>query len=334
MFLAKRNNGYYFVEFQDLTSGKPKRISTGTKNHLAAANFANRLTNENAVKNKSAYKISDFHTEYMNCIGSTHSKKYIISIRMSFKQLIDFHGDTSIEKITARLAQQFVTKTFMRTKHGANLVNRTLKAAFNFAVEWGYITENPFKKVRLPKIEKNVPLFINEADLAKIISVTKREDLKNLFLFAFYTGMRLGEILNLRWKEIDLITKVIYVKNSREFTTKSKKERAIPISGKLFNVLSEIEESSPDDYVFSKCKGIHLNGDYSSKLFKDAVILAGLNPKIHFHTLRHSFASNLVQRGASLYVVKELLGHGDITTTQIYSHLQKDNLIQAVKLLD
>jgi integrase/recombinase XerD len=80
------------------------------------------------------------------------------------------------------------------------------------------------------------------------------------------------------------------------------------------------------EFIFSKHVGIRLNGDEVSKQFKSCIIAAKLNAKIHFHSLRHSFASALVQRGASLYVVKELLGHEDIQTTQIYSHLQTENL--------
>ena len=78
---------------------------------------------------------------------------------------------------------------------------------------------------------------------------------------------------------------------------------------------------------------IKLNEDYPSKQFKKAVRAAGLNDNIHFHTLRHSFASRLIQKGASVFVVKELLGHEDIKTTQIYSHLQTQDLEEAVKLL-
>ncbi|HZW40650.1 MAG TPA: tyrosine-type recombinase/integrase [Ignavibacteriaceae bacterium] len=88
-----------------------------------------------------------------------------------------------------------------------------------------------------------------------------------------------------------------------------------------------------DDYIFSKLKDVKLNEDYVSKQFKKAIRAAQLNDKIHFHTLRHSFASNLVQAGVSLYVVKELLGHSEINTTSIYSHLVADNLSSAVALL-
>jgi len=149
--------------------------------------------------------------------------------------------------------------------------------------------------------------------------------------------MRLGEIINLKWNAVDLTAKTILVCNTEQFTTKSKKERIIPISKKIFDLLNrripKIISIKNDEYVFPKMKGIKYNEDYVSKSFKKAVRAAQLDDAIHFHTLRHSFASNLVQRGASIYVVKELLGHGDISTTQIYSHLQKENLVNAVNLL-
>ena len=91
---------------------------------------------------------------------------------------------------------------------------------------------------------------------------------------------------------------------------------------------------SKNAYIFFRVVGVKLNEDFVSKQFKKAVRSAGLSEEIHFHTLRHSFASNLIQRGVSIYVVKELLGHESISTTQIYSHLQSENLSQAVSLLD
>lgn len=88
-----------------------------------------------------------------------------------------------------------------------------------------------------------------------------------------------------------------------------------------------------NNYIFYRIKGIKFNENYVSKQFKVAVRDCGLNDNIHFHTPRHSFASRLIQKGASVFVVKELLGHEDIKTTQIYSHLKTENLTEAVNLL-
>jgi site-specific recombinase XerD len=149
--------------------------------------------------------------------------------------------------------------------------------------------------------------------------------------------MRLGELLNMRWGWIDFKQNIITVKHSNSFTTKSKKERIIPIHSIIDEVLlsryTTLPKFNEDNYVFFRYPGIKLNEDFVSKNFKKVVRLVGLSDDIHFHTLRHSFASNLVQSGSTLYIVKELLGHQDFQTAQIYSHLQKENLSRAVNLL-
>lgn len=161
--------------------------------------------------------------------------------------------------------------------------------------------------------------------------------LKEFCTTAFYTGMRLGEIVNLVWECVDFKRKIIIVKNINGFTTKNKKERIIPINSIIESLMldrfSRKNNADNNNYIFYRVMGIKLNEDYVSKNFKVAVRDSGLNDNIHFHTLRHSFASRLIQKGVSLFVVKELLGHEDIKTTQIYSHLQTQNLEEAIGLL-
>ena len=140
----------------------------------------------------------------------------------------------------------------------------------------------------------------------------------------------------MRWDWIDFSQNQITVKCTELFLTKNKKERIVPMSTKVQSILSKrskLNFHNADDIVFYKTKGKMFYSEFVSKQFKRIVRKANLSEKIHFHTLRHSFASMLVQRGVSLYVVKELLGHEDIATTQIYSHLQKQNLRDAVNLL-
>jgi len=101
----------------------------------------------------------------------------------------------------------------------------------------------------------------------------------------------------------------------------------------MMNRFNKVKNLNNKDYIFYRMIGIKLNEDYVSKQFKKVVREASLMENIHFHTLRHSFASRLIQKGASVFVVKELLGHEDIKTTQIFSHLQTENLTEAINLL-
>lgn len=245
--------------------------------------------------------------------------------------------DLPLTKISIHDTQSFITETFQRAEYSARLYRRTLNAAFNRAVDWEYITDNPFRKVKLGRPKRSFPIFITESELNSLLNVTENKVLKDLFQTAFYTGMRLGELINLKWSNIDFKNHIINIINDNNFKTKNKKDRVVPINPKLFNILKDkipkIHLLSNNDIVFRSSKGVKFNADLVCKRFKESVRLVGLNDKIHFHTLRHSFASNLVQKGVSLYVVKELLGHEDISTTQIYSHLNKENLFKAIQLL-
>jgi len=222
----------------------------------------------------------------------------------------------------------------MHTLRGAHHYYRTLKAAFNKAVDWEYIEANHFIKVKLSKKQWVMPAYIDIYQLAVIISQLEEGIVRDVITFAFYTGMRLSEIVNLRWRNVDLEEKVIAV-GDEEFETKSRMQRIIPMCGEVFELLRKIQLSSAierNSYVFGKNNGVPFTGDYFSRRFKRACRAAAQDPlsnisnEIHFHSLRHSFASHLVQQGVSLYVIKELLGHSSISTTEIYSHLNMESL--------
>jgi len=338
MFLTRRN-GIFYLNYMDSSAGKYKRVSTFANNQRDAFQFLESFSDhKNQHSNQSKLKLADFKIEYLDSLKNTHSPKYVSSIELSFKKLIKCLGNISLAELNNRNLEKFISYTFSKSQAAAGLYYRTLKAAMNKAVAWEYIQDSPFKKVKLPKIQKKIPIFISPNEFEQILLSTKSELMQNIFALAFHTGMRLGEIINMKWKWIDLERKTITVKNSSLFTTKGKKERLIPMNSVVHNLLtsysSQIQESTSELYVFRIKHTAKLNGDYVSKNFKKALRKTTLNSDIHFHTLRHSFASNLVQNGASIYVCKELLGHEDIKTTMIYAHLKYQNLVDAVSLLE
>lgn len=337
MFLSKSNKSpFYQITFE--VNGKRTTVSTRTTNKEEAYKFLAKFDSSNYKKPITPIKgnsllLSTFKDEYLKYAKLRFSKSYVErSIEPAFKFLIDFAGDIPLKQLDLKTLDNFIINKYNSTESGAALYYRTLKAAFSKAVIWNYLSDNPLKKIKAPKVPKSNPVFISETELNLILEKTANQNLKNIFTVAFYTGMRLAEILNMKSSWIDTQQNIITLKNSIDFTTKSKKERIIPIHPRIASIVIK-PNSNGDDFIFYRKSNIKFNEDYVSKQFKKSIRTANLNDNIHFHTLRHSFASNLVQRGVNLYVVKELLGHEDIKTTQIYSHLTQNSLSNAVGLL-
>jgi len=344
MFLAKDSKSPY-LQLIYFIDGKRKRVSTHTSNRAEAEKFLKsfvplpkekKVAQEEPKEKTITIMLNSFIAEYKTYVSNTYSEKYLKkAVKPSFAALQKYIPDMPLQIISTRIIDQFISSAAASSKHSASLYYRTLKAAFNKAVVWNYIEFNPFNKIKTPKVPKSFPVFISESELIEILNNTEMQLLKDIFTTAFYTGMRLGELLNMKWSWIDFTQNIITIKNSSEFNSKNKRERIIPIHQKVQNILQTHFQLGrlPDSIAFYRYEGIKLNEDFVSKQFKKAVREANLNDKIHFHTLRHSFASALVQRGISLYAVKELLGHGNIKTTQIYAHLQSRNLVDAVNVL-
>ncbi len=280
-----------------------------------------------------------FVEEYGNWVKQNRSAAYHTSVLISLKHLNEYFGkQKSIQSIGHKDVENFLTHLQQKVSKGYRVYFRTLKAAFNKAIDWGYVKENYFIKVKLPKKQKVNPAFINSEQLAVISKQLENEVVKDIVVFGFYTGMRLNEIVNLTWRNVDLTGRIITV-GDESFTTKGRNQRYIPICDEvLTSILSQRERKNTipigNTFVFCKENGKTFTGDYISKSFKRACKDAGIDNAIHFHSLRHSFASNLVQKNVSLYVIKELLGHSSISTTEIYSHLNMNSLKEAMKKFD
>lgn len=337
MFLFKRN-GIYYVKYVDEAQNRNRRVSTKQTKKSEALLFISEL--KQRLKDKPKFEfitLSQFHAKYLQYVKDNHSFNYAKAVDTSFKQLILFIGDTPIKNISYPQVDKFLTETFKRTKQGARTYHIALKSAFNTAIKWNYLNVNYFTKIKLCKIPKNNPLFIKETEFAELMKLENDSLLKDVFQFAFLTGMRLSEIINLQWNEIDLADNIIHVRNTDDFTTKSKKERIIPINTTIKELLikkfPKIIPITRNNYVFTK-RLVKLRGDYVTKEFKNLIRKSRLDPALHFHNLRHSFASNLASKGVSILVIKELLGHQDVKTTLIYSHLRTEDLRVSINLLN
>lgn len=338
MFLFKRD-GIYYLEYLDEVENRVRRVSTKSRLKPEALKFLTDFKSNLSERGKIKYiSLEEFKTEYCNYIKSSYSSNYHRTAQSSFNLLIKVIGDIPLIKLTDRVLEQYLINRFKESNFGAHQDYRNLRAAFNKAIFWGYLAENILLKIKLPKTLKPLPLFITKTELMTIIEKTENQEFKDFFLMAFHTGMRREELRLLRWSSINLKDRNIMLHNTENFTTKNKKERVIPINDTLFNMLSsripKIMSVKRDEYIFSKFLNIPYSKDFITRSFKKVVRELNLDDKVHLHTLRHSAASAMAQNGVSLFVIKEILGHEDLATTQIYSHLQRENLNQAIKVLD
>jgi len=214
-------------------------------------------------------------------------------------------------------------------KVSANIYLRTLKAAFGIAVRFKLIEDNPFRNCKLFRVPPNEPAYVTKEGFAALLAALEKSWLRYIVVVAVLTGMRRGELVNLRWNDIDLRNRLIHIRNKEDFIVKSMRPRSIPINQDLLALLLRIPKGS--EFLFIDEKGRPLKGSYVAKKFKQAARGCGLSERIHFHSLRHTYASWLVQSSTPLVEVQKLLGHSSVITTQIYSHLEENHLRAAAE---
>ena len=213
------------------------------------------------------------------------------------------------------------------TSKSVNRKISSLKSFFKYLLKTGEIENSPMSSVISPKISKRLPVFMKEEDTKKLVLALNQsaEDWKSLnakmLITIFYaTGMRLSELINLKEKQID------FSRGHIKVLGKGNKERIIPVSKEVIEVIGEYQQLKrrdfvgTEDYLLITEKGNKLYPRYAWQLVNQVLGQASTLDKKSPHVLRHTFATHLMNNGADLNAVKELLGHSSLASTQVYTH--------------
>lgn len=336
MYLAKRSNGIYYLWYINPATNKKSKVSTRSTTQKGACQFLREFNLQQKLveKKQSEYSLSKFKEEYLSYSVGVHSPKTYLCYKIALEQFLAFLGDKILRDVGVQDIEQFLTfKISSTSKWSGRKYYAHLASAFQHAIVWDKLTINPFKKVKKPRIPELLPKYFTWEDISKLLNVADDKDMKDIIILAISTGMRLGEIVNLQWSHIDLSRRIIIVQNTNEFSTKSRKNRKIPISNSLLSVLNERKRNEKCNYVFYY-EDKHCRPDLITKRFKRYVRQAAIDQTLHFHSLRHSTASLLVQANVPIYTVKEILGHSQISTTMIYAHLAESHLQESINCLN
>jgi integrase len=238
-------------------------------------------------------------------------------------------------EITAEHIDRYKTKRNREVSPvSVNVELRMLKSAFSTAKRWKLIEGNPCDGVPFVDVPEQVPLFLTGKECQTLVDCIREGWFRELVLFAVLTGLKRGEILSLRWADVDLSRRVVNIQTSSTFRTKQGRRRTVTLNDSAFYLLSSKQGKSCAEYVFTLNDKPIFDG-WVTHLFKKYVRRAKLsNDRLHFHSLRHTFASRLVQKGATLYEVQRLLGHTSSKVTEVYSRLQPEQLHSTVNRID
>jgi site-specific recombinase XerD len=327
--LYKRSNGVFYIGFTE--HGHRRWKSTGTSNKSDALKALTNLEKllEKPVKQK---LLSDFLSDFLSYAEVNFSSKTHQMYESSLNRFLKVIGNRPLSQITVKEADIYKTERLKKSLSGVsvNIELRTLKAAFNVALRWRELKTNPFQGIKQVKMPEQQPTYLSKEDFQKLILIIKENWLKELIIFAVLTGLRRGELVNLRWQDVDLKKRSLTIQSSLSFRTKYGKMRTIPLSEVAYQILLAKQNRAFGEYVFT-LNGKRVMDTWISHKFKYYVYEAKLdNDKLHFHSLRHTFASWLVQDGVNIYEVQKLLGHSSIKVTEVYSHLASSELRNAV----
>jgi excisionase family DNA binding protein len=346
---TRYNLGYGAIYQRKTKSGKIRwyldyRDAHGTRKQELVANAVRR---EDAISALQKKVLAEHDKRYgverrkekisFDAFAQIYLQEYAMVVKKSWRSdksrtetLVKYFKDTELSKIAPSTIQRFMA---WRQKEGnsKSTVNRylaLLKKMLNIAIEEGYLEHNPVTKIKFFSEKDNLKERILSEDEEKRLIKASSDHLKSIITVALHTGMRLGEILNLEWDQVDFQALSICVEK-----TKSGRSRTIPINPLLFEELKKLRiENGQSPYVFP-------NPDTGKPIttvkrsFTGACRRAGIEG-LRFHDLRHTFGSRLVQRGADIETVRSLLGHSSITITQRYVHTTDDRKKAAVDLLD
>lgn len=214
----------------------------------------------------------------------------------------------------------------------------TLRSYYKFLDAEGYIRTNPMENIDSPKQKRELPEVLSIAEIDEILSKPDTTDKLGLrdraILEVMYaSGLRVSETLDLR------IPDIIFDEEFIRVFGKGSKERIVPIgSSALSWVTTYIEESrsrlkndKSENYLFLNFRGRRLSRMAIWDIVRKYCSMAGIKKEVHPHTIRHSFATHLLEGGADIRIIQEMLGHSDISTTQIYTHIDKEYLIEVHK---
>ena len=258
---------------------------------------------------------------------------------LQLAQYLEERG-VSINKVDNLSLRGFLTLLYERGEKKSTVGRKlaAIRSFFQYCVRKGWMEDNPAKVVSTPKQDKPVPSFLSEKEMEEFLDLPRTDkslDLRDIAMMEllYATGIRVSELVGINREDIKFAERLIRIRG------KGKKERLVPFGSKAekslrayLQVRSKINKGQVEEKpLFLNYRGKKLSPRSVERSVDKYILRSALRRKISPHSLRHSFASHLLSRGADLRVIQELLGHESLATTQKYTHLDLRHLLEVYR---
>ena len=274
----------------------------------------------------------DYIKEYENYLK--YEKNYSVNTVNSYileLSMFNEYVNKDLLKINDDDVKKYLKAISSKSPKSVSHSLSALKSFYNYEERLEKIKDNPLTKFKSPKLDKSLPTVLSLEEVTSLLDIeinTPYDARNKAILELFYSsGLRISELINLEMANVDMDENLIRVMG------KGKKERIVPFGDIAKNVLNDYINNyrtsinkKNSTYIFLNNLGNKLSRQYIFRIIKQECIKKGIKKNVSPHTLRHTYATHLLKNGADLRIIQELLGHENLATTQIYTHLDNETL--------
>ena len=262
-------------------------------------------------------------------IEKNYSTHTALNYRIDLEEFAAFLGENSVTAVEYPDLRRFLAQLKGRNLKPRTLARKlsSLRSFFKYLQREDVIQSNPDKLLVTPKLDKPLPHFMSEEETVQLIEAPRKGKFNSLrdkaiFEILYFTGIRVSELVGLNVDDVDFIGNIIKVLG------KGKKERIVPIGDQALNVLKAYVDQRKvnNKFIFVNKGGTRLSDRSVRNIINKYILEQSMAQHVTPHMFRHSFATHLLNHGADLRSVQELLGHVNLSTTQIYTHLTTEKL--------
>ena len=278
-------------------------------------------------------KIDNLIEEFLRylLIDKGYSKNTISSYKQDLDKFSKYFKNKDINSIDTNGLKDYIRSLNLNEKSISRIIS-CLKSFYKFLIIEKIVKNNPTDGLYMPKIKKSLPNILSIEDVDKLLNIKLDDDFsyrnKAMIELMYATGLRVSELVNLKINDIDFSQDIIRI------VGKGSKERIVPIGdyskdyleAYIYKHRANLLKKYQSEYIFLNNHGKQMTRQGFFKIIKKIATDVGIISEISPHTLRHSFASHLLKYGADLRTIQELLGHSDISTTQVYTHIANEEL--------